>query len=294
MKGILLAGGHGTRLYPVTRAICKQLLPVYDKPLIYYPLSVLMLAGIREILIIGTPRDLPRFRELFGDGRQLGLSFRYAEQPEPRGLAEALIIGRDFIGDEPVCLILGDNIFHGHSLPEILRRAAGLERGALVFGYRVRDPQRYSVLVFDAEDRVRSIEEKPAHPRSSYAVVGVYFYDAGVVDIARELKPSSRGELEIADVNNAYLARGELAVELLDPGLAWLDTGTHESLAAATQYIKTIEDRQGLKVACIEELAYRMGFIGSAELARLAEPLRASGYGEYLLGLIDGSAGPPS
>lgn len=287
MKGIVLAGGHGTRLYPLTRVTCKQLLPVYDKPLIYYPLSTLMLAGIRQILIISTPEDLPRLEGLFGDGSHLGLELSYAEQPEPRGLAEAFLLGADFIGEEPVCLVLGDNIFYGHALPELLRSAAALERGARVFGYWVNDPERYGVVEFDGSGRAVSIEEKPARPKSRYAVVGIYFYDAGVVDVARRLRPSARGELEITDVNRAYLDRGQLSVELLGRGFAWLDTGTHDALVAATQYVKTIEDRQGLKIACLEEIAYNMGFIDAAQLERLAVPLRKSGYGEYLLSLLD-------
>ena len=286
MKGIILAGGHGTRLFPITEVTCKQLLPVYDKPMIYYPLSVLMLAGIRDILIISTPEDLPRFEALLGDGGNLGLRMAYAAQEKPRGLADAFIIGDRFIGDEPVCLILGDNIFYGHSLPEMLRRAARLERGAQIFGYQVRDPQRYGVVEFDRDGTVLSIEEKPSSPKSSFAVVGIYFYDAGVVNIAKELTPSARGEIEITDVNNVYLSRGELTVQLMGRGYAWLDTGTHQSLVDATLYIKTIEDRQGLKISCIEEIAYKMGFVDERQLAALAEPLRSSGYGDYLLGLL--------
>jgi glucose-1-phosphate thymidylyltransferase len=291
VKGILLAGGHGTRLHPVTQVTCKQLLPVYDKPLIYYPLSALMLAGIRDILLISTPEHLARFEALFGDGSQLGLRMSYEVQPEPRGLAEAFLIGAEFVGQDPVCLVLGDNLFHGHNLPELLQRAAALERGARVFGYYVGDPKRYGVVELDHQGRAVSIEEKPSRPRSSYAVVGIYFYDAEVVEVARSLRPSGRGELEITDVNRAYLARGELDVQLLGRGFAWLDTGTHDALAAATQYVKTIEDRQGLKISCIEEIAYNMGFIDAAQLARLATPMRSSGYGEYLLSLLDASAG---
>ena len=286
MKGIILAGGQGTRLYPITQVACKQLLPVYDKPMIYYPLSVLMLAGIREILIISTPDDLPRFISLFGDGKQLGLELSYAEQASPRGLAEAFLIGQDFIGDDRVALILGDNIFYGHGLPEMLRRAAAVEHGATVFGYYVKDPARYGVVEFDESGKAISIEEKPVQPKSNYAVVGLYFYDNDVVRIAGSIKPSKRGEIEITDVNRSYLERDALGVELMGRGFAWLDTGTHDSLVDATLYVKTIEDRQGLKVSCIEEIAYAMGYIDAAQLERLAEPLRKSGYGEYLLEVL--------
>ena len=287
MKGIILAGGHGTRLYPVTRVMCKQLLPVYDKPMIYYPHSILMMARIREILIISTPEDLPRFKDLFGSGEQLGLSFTYAEQAQPRGLAEAFIIGETFTAGDSVCLILGDNIFYGHSLPEMLQKAARIEQGATVFGYYVRDPERYGVVTFDQDRKVLSIEEKPKVPESNYAVVGLYFYDKQAPEIARSLKPSARGELEITDLNNEYLKRGQLNVELMGRGFAWLDTGTHESLVDATLYVKTIEDRQGLKISCIEEIAYKMGYIDEEGLRKLARPLEKSGYGEYLLKIIE-------
>ncbi len=287
MKGIILAGGHGTRLYPVTRVMCKQLLPVYDKPMIYYPHSILMMARIREILIISTPEDLPRFKDLFGSGEQLGLSFTYAEQAQPRGLAEAFIIGETFTAGDSVCLILGDNIFYGHSLPEMLQKAARIEQGATVFGYYVRDPERYGVVTFDQDRKVLSIEEKPKVPESNYAVVGLYFYDKQAAEIARALKPSARGELEITDLNNEYLKRGQLNVELMGRGFAWLDTGTHESLVDATLYVKTIEDRQGLKISCIEEIAYKMGYIDEEGLRKLAKPLEKSGYGEYLLKVIE-------
>ena len=287
MKGIILAGGSGTRLYPITRVVSKQLLPVYDKPMIYYPLSVLMLTGIRDVLIISTPEDIQRFRDLLRDGSQWGLKFSYAEQPAPNGLAEAFIIGKEFIGEDNVCLILGDNIFYGQSFQPILLKAAKLKKGGLIFGYWVNDPERYGVVEFDRSLRVLNIEEKPRKPKSNYAIPGLYFYDNDVVGIASNIQPSDRGELEITDINREYLRRGDLRVKLLGRGFAWLDTGTHESLLEASTYVETIEKRQGLKVACIEEVAYRMGYIDSRQVEKLARSFVNNGYGKYLLDMLE-------
>ncbi|MCB2184000.1 MAG: glucose-1-phosphate thymidylyltransferase RfbA [Desulfobulbaceae bacterium] len=287
MKGIILAGGSGTRLFPLTMSVSKQLMPVYDKPMIYYPLSMLMLSGIREILIITTPEDQGQFMQLLGDGSQWGISLQYEVQPRPEGLAQAFVIGEEFIGSSSVCLILGDNIFYGHGLAEKLQRCAALEKGGIVFGYYVRDPERYGVVCFDDDGSVTSIEEKPKKPLSNYAVTGLYFYDNEVVSIAKQITPSKRGELEITDVNNAYLKRGDLHVEVLGRGTAWLDTGTHDSLFDAANFIKIVEERQGLKVACLEEIAFRMNYITVKQLEKLARPLKKNGYGEYLMHIIE-------
>ncbi|HMQ12143.1 MAG TPA: glucose-1-phosphate thymidylyltransferase RfbA [Candidatus Competibacter phosphatis] len=285
-KGIILAGGSGTRLHPLTVSVSKQLMPVYDKPMIYYPIATLMLAEIRDILVITTPRDQDAYRALLGDGRQWGVAFHYAAQPSPDGLAQAFLIGEDFIGGDPACLILGDNIYYGQGLSAVLRRATARERGATVFGYYVRDPERYGVVSFDAQGRAVDIQEKPQQPKSNYAVTGLYFYDNEVVEIARNIRPSARGELEITDLNKVYLERGKLNVELLGRGYAWLDTGTHESLLAAANFMQVVEQRQGLKIACLEEVAWRMGFIDDGQLAQLAAPLAKNGYGQYLLDLL--------
>lgn len=286
MKGILLAGGSGTRLYPITRVVSKQLQPVYDKPMIYYPLSVLMLAGIRDILLISTPQDLPLYRRLLKDGSWVGLNITYAEQPRPEGIAQSFVIGREFIGRDPVCLIFGDNIFYGHGLGKVLQRAVQLAEGGLIFGYAVTDPQRYGVIEFDDEGNVVGIEEKPEHPKSRYAVPGLYFYDRHVVDIAMNLTPSARGEYEITDVNREYLNRGQLKVELLGRGYCWLDTGTFESLHQATGFVQAIQERQGLKIACLEEIAYRKGYIDAAQLEQLAQTMSQNSYGQFLLSVL--------
>ena len=288
MKGIILAGGSGTRLYPLTKAVSKQMMPVYDKPMIYYPLSTLMLAGLRDVLIISTPRDLPAFEELFGDGSQLGMHFEYAVQDKPRGLADAFIIGADFIGDDRVALVLGDNIFYGQSFSRVLKEAAGREKGATIFGYYVKDPSEYGVVEFDENGKAISIEEKPKYPKSKYAVPGLYFYDNDVVEIARNVKPSARGEIEITSINNEYLRRGDLYVETLGRGFAWLDTGNHDMLLDAADFVAAFQKRQGMYISCIEEIAFRRGFIDAAQLRKLAEPLMKTPYGQYLLDVAEG------
>lgn len=287
MKGIILAGGSGTRLYPMTKAISKQLLPIYDKPMVYYPLSVLMLAGIKDILIISTPEDTSRFEELLGDGSQWGINLQYKVQPSPDGLAQAFILGEEFIGDDSVCLILGDNIFYGHAFSPLLRDSANLKEGAIIFGYQVKDPKRFGVVEFDKDRKVISIEEKPENPKSSFAVTGLYFYDNDVIEIAKTIKPSSRGELEITSVNEAYLKRKQLKVHLLGRGFAWLDTGTLSSLLDASIFVQTVEDRQGFKIACLEEIAFNNGWIDEKKVLEIAKPLKKSGYGEYLIGLVE-------